>query len=54
MISHSEMAVRFGAELEERDIQYALTGSVAASLYGGPRSTIDIDFKVGARSLSRR
>lgn len=44
------LAVAFGKELEARDIQYALTGSVAASFYGEPRSTIDIDFTVMASS----
>jgi len=38
--------VEFGAELEKRGITYALTGSVAAALYGEPRSTVDIDFTV--------
>ncbi len=52
MISHSEMAVRFGAELEAREIHYALTGSVAASLYGEPRSTVDIDFTVQASAVA--
>ena len=40
------MAVRFGEELERLGVQYALTGSVAASLFGEPRSTVDIDFTV--------
>ena len=42
------MAVAFGYELDTRDIRYALTGSVAASFYGEPRSTVDIDFTVMA------
>lgn len=46
MIDPATLAVSFGRELETRDILYALTGSVAASFFGEPRSTIDIDFTV--------
>ena len=48
MIDLATLAVAFGQELESRDILYALTGSVAASFFGEPRSTIDIDFTVMA------
>ncbi len=55
MIDHASLAVAFGEELDVREIQYALTGSVAASFYGEPRSTVDIDFTVMASrdALSR-
>ncbi len=46
MIDPATLAVSFGEELDARDITYALTGSVAASFYGEPRSTVDIDFTV--------
>lgn len=38
-----ELAVRFGRLLDELGLEYAVGGSVASSMFGEPRSTLDID-----------
>jgi hypothetical protein len=40
------LAIEFGKMLESFDLAYALGGSVASSLLGEPRTTIDVDFAV--------
>lgn len=40
------LAIEFGKLLESFDIAYALGGSVASSLLGEPRTTVDVDFAV--------
>ena len=45
-LTELDVAVRFGAILEDLGIGYALGGSLASSLHGEPRSTNDIDFAV--------
>jgi hypothetical protein len=40
------LAIEFGAVLEGLGIRYALGGSVASSLLGEPRTTVDVDFAV--------
>ena len=41
-------------ELNKSHIQYAVTGAIAASYYGRPRTTIDVDFivRVNPKNLS--
>lgn len=39
-----ELAVQFGQVLDDAGIEYAVGGSVASSMFGEPRSTLDIDF----------
>lgn len=40
------LALRVAAILEQHDISYALGGSLASSMFGEPRGTIDIDMAV--------
>ena len=40
------LALRVAAILDEHDISYALGGSLASSMFGEPRGTIDIDMAV--------
>ena len=40
------LAIEFGKLLESFNIAYALGGSVASSLLGEPRTTVDVDFAV--------
>jgi len=40
------LALRVAAILDEHDISYALGGSVASSMFGEPRGTIDIDMAI--------
>jgi hypothetical protein len=40
------LAIDFGALLDHLGIAYALGGSVAATFFGEPRTTIDVDFAV--------
>lgn len=40
------LAVSFGQTLDRLEIPYALGGSVAATFFGEPRTTIDVDFAV--------
>lgn len=42
------LARRIAAVLEHLDILYVIGGSVAASLYGEPRSTLDLDVMIRA------
>lgn len=44
--SHLDLAVDLARLLEEIDVPYVIGGSVASSLVGEPRSTIDIDIAV--------
>lgn len=44
--THLELAVDVAAILDEVGIPYVIGGSVASSLFGEPRSTIDIDIAV--------
>jgi len=44
--SHLDLAVDLARLLEEIDVPYVIGGSVASSLIGEPRSTIDIDIAV--------
>jgi hypothetical protein len=39
-----DLAINVATIFESLEVQYALGGSVAASLFGEPRTTIDIDF----------
>ena len=41
-----DLAITFAALLESLDLDYALGGSVAATFFGEPRTTIDVDFAV--------
>ena len=41
-----DLIARFVAPLEEAGIRYMITGSVASSIYGEPRNTLDIDLVV--------
>jgi hypothetical protein len=43
-----ELAVVIGRLLDELSIRYVIGGSVAASLYGEPRSTLDLDVMIEA------
>jgi hypothetical protein len=45
------LAIEFGKLLESFDIAYALGGSVASSLLGEPRTTVDVDFAVKLDSV---
>lgn len=49
------LAIEFGALLEGLGIRYALGGSVASSLLGEPRTTVDVDFavKLDAKELEQ-
>lgn len=40
------LALRVAAILEQHDISYALGGSLASSMFGEPRGTIDIDMAI--------
>lgn len=40
------LALRVAAILDEHDISYALGGSLASSMFGEPRGTIDIDMAI--------
>ncbi|HET7711446.1 MAG TPA: nucleotidyl transferase AbiEii/AbiGii toxin family protein [Thermoanaerobaculia bacterium] len=42
------LAARIGAILDELGIRYVVGGSVAASVYGEPRSTLDLDLMIEA------
>jgi hypothetical protein len=46
------LAISFGQVLDGLGIPYALGGSVAATFYGEPRTTIDVDFAVRLTSAS--
>lgn len=41
-----ELVVRTAAMLDELEIPYALGGSLAATFFGEPRSTMDIDVAI--------
>lgn len=45
-LSHLDMAVGVAELLEELGIRYVVGGSVASSLIGEPRSTVDVDIAV--------
>lgn len=45
-MNHVELLSRIVAALEVERIQYMLTGSLASSIYGEPRSTNDVDFVI--------
>jgi hypothetical protein len=55
MSSHLTFAVEMAEALERLAVPYVLGGSVAASLYGEPRTTLDIDIaiRLDAASLDR-
>ncbi|WP_419863296.1 hypothetical protein [Candidatus Poriferisodalis sp.] len=40
------LALRVAAILDEHDVSYALGGSLASSMFGEPRGTIDIDMAI--------
>lgn len=42
-MSQQELLIGIARHLDERDIPYMITGSIASSLYGEPRLTHDID-----------
>ena len=46
---------RLGATLEEAEVPFMVTGSLASTLYGKPRSTVDVDIVVvlNGASLAR-
>lgn len=46
MISPLELAAQVGALLEQIDVPWVIGGSVAGSLIGEPRSTLDIDMAI--------
>lgn len=48
----AELLARIVGALEHADVPYMLTGSVAASRHGQPRSTQDIDFVLAATAES--
>lgn len=45
-LSHLQLAVAVAELLDELDLNYVIGGSVASSLVGEPRSTVDIDIAV--------
>lgn len=52
--TYDQMVKALVMELNKSHIQYAATGAIAASYYGRPRSTTDVDFivKVDPKNLS--
>ena len=51
-MSQSELLIRVVQTLEKAHIPYMITGSVASSLYGEPRSTHDIDIVIAIKPSS--
>jgi hypothetical protein len=49
-----EVALAVARALESIGVDYALGGSVATSLQGEPRSTNDIDFRMGGETSDRQ
>ena len=49
--SHYELAVDLAEVLDDLGIDYVIGGSVASSLLGEPRSTVDVDIAVAFREV---
>jgi hypothetical protein len=53
-IAPLELAAQVGAPLDQIDVPWVLGGSVAGSLIGEPRSTLDIDMAIRLTMSSGR